>query len=196
MKTNFFLVVVLAVAVGCALAVMFFDRHPAAEKSAPQIAGRPSSPAPVQDAPAPVSPPAANSPAPGPDVSVSPAKIDRPQNPQIQRSGNAVNPKEPIHDPDARAALSFVGVDPAAESYWMSAINDPNLPANERKDLIEDLNEDGLSDPKHPGPEDMPLIANRLALLENLDPMDQVNADAMQEAYKDLTALLAGKPAH
>ena len=78
----------------------------------------------------------------------------------------------------------------------MGAINDPNLPAEERKDLIEDLNEDGLSDPKHPGPEDLPLILNRLQLIEELAPdaMDRVNADAFAEAYKDLNNMLAGKP--
>ena len=102
--------------------------------------------------------------------------------------------KPPVQDPDARAALSLVGADPLAEQYWAAAINDPNLPANERKDLIEDLNEDGLSDPKHPGPQDLPLIANRLRLIEELAPsaMDAVNADAFAEAYKDLQNLAAG----
>jgi len=102
--------------------------------------------------------------------------------------------KPPVQDPDARAALSLVGADPMAEQYWAAAINDPNLPANERKDLIEDLNEDGLSDPKHPGPQDLPLIANRLRLIEEMAPsaMDAVNADAFAEAYKDLQNLAAG----
>lgn len=108
--------------------------------------------------------------------------------------------KPPLVDPDARLALAFVGVDPDAEDYWLAAINDPSLPANERQDLIEDLNEVGISDPKHPAPEDLPVILSRIELLETLDPMDQVNLDAMKEAYKDLAnlALLAsgsgGKP--
>ena len=53
------------------------------------------------------------------------------------------------------------------------------------------LNEDGLSDPKHPGPEDLPLIMNRLVLIEKVAPTapDQVNAEAFQEAYKDLVNL-------
>jgi hypothetical protein len=110
------------------------------------------------------------------------------------KSGKPARVKPPIQDPDARAALSLVGADPLAEQYWAAAINDPNLPANERKDLIEDLNEDGLSDPKHPGPQDLPLIANRLRLIEELAPsaMDAVNADAFAEAYKDLQNLAAG----
>ena len=104
--------------------------------------------------------------------------------------------KAPILDPIARAALSSVGADPAADKYWMNAINDPTLPAEERKDLIEDLNEDGLSDPKNPSPQDLPLILNRLQLIEELAPhaMDQVNSDAFAEAQKDLNNMLAGEP--
>jgi len=99
--------------------------------------------------------------------------------------------KEPLQDPLAREALALVGADPIANEYWFAAINDMSLPANERQDLIEDLNEDGLSDPKHPGPEDLPLILTRLQLLEMIAPqaMDQVNAEAGVEAYKDLWRL-------
>ena len=91
----------------------------------------------------------------------------------------------------AREALGWVGADAEAEAYWFGAINDPSLPPNERQDLIEDLNEDGLSDPKHPTADDLPLIVSRLLLIEEvgLDAMDQVNADAFQEAYKDLVNL-------
>jgi len=106
--------------------------------------------------------------------------------------------KPPIQDPAARVALSFVGADPDAEEYWYAAINDPTLSEHERKDLIEDLNEDGLSDPKHPGPQDMPLILSRIRLIELLAPfsMDQVNAEAFAEAYKDLINLADGGPAN
>lgn len=54
--------------------------------------------------------------------------------------------------------------------------------------MIEDLNEDGLSDPQHPTQADLPLIVNRLLLIEAIaaNAMDQVNADAFAEAYKDL----------
>jgi hypothetical protein len=104
---------------------------------------------------------------------------------------NQPKPKEPIQDPDAREALSLVGTDPAAEAYWYLAINDPNLPAPERSDLIEDLNEDGISDPKHPTADDLPVIMRRIELIEGLGPeaMDKVNADAFEEAYKDLVNL-------
>ena len=127
------------------------------------------------------------------NVSVIPAKPAHP----IRKNDRPAQAKSPLQDPDARLALSFVGVDPMAEQYWMAAINDPDLPAEERKDLIEDLNEDGLSDPKHPGPEDLPLIVSRLRLIETLAPeaMDPVNAGAFAEAYRDLSNLLAGQPA-
>jgi hypothetical protein len=99
--------------------------------------------------------------------------------------------KEPLQDPIARVALTFVGMDPDAEDYWFAAINDLTLPANERQDLIEDLNEEGLEDPRHPTIDDLPLIINRLALIETIAPdaADQVNADAFMEAYKDLLNL-------
>jgi hypothetical protein len=84
-----------------------------------------------------------------------------------------------------------VGADPDAEAYWIEAINDTHLSAEERQNLIEDLNEDGLSDPKHPTADDLPLIVNRLLLIEDLAPeaMDSVNYDAFDEAYKDLLNL-------
>jgi uncharacterized membrane-anchored protein YhcB (DUF1043 family) len=91
-----------------------------------------------------------------------------------------------IPEPMARMALSFVGADPEAEAVWMTAINDPNLSPDTRQNLIEDLNEDGFSDPEHPTAADLPLIVRRMRLLEHLDAMDQVNNDAIAEAYKDL----------
>lgn len=98
---------------------------------------------------------------------------------------------ETTTDKLAREALSFVGLDPGAEEYWIEAINDPHLSADERQNLIEDLNEDGLSDPKHPTLDDLPVILSRLQLIEELAPgaMDQVNSDAFSEAYKDLLNL-------
>ena len=99
--------------------------------------------------------------------------------------------KPPIQDPMARSALAYVGADQDAETYWYKAINDPSLPAQERQDLIEDLNEDGLSDPHNPTADDLPLILSRIELIEEVvwDAMDEVNADAFLEAYKDLVNL-------
>jgi hypothetical protein len=90
--------------------------------------------------------------------------------------------------PWAREALALVGTDHDAELAWALAINDPTLPSEERKDLIEDLNQDGFADPAHVAPEELPLVLSRLALIEELAPdaMDDTNAAAFAEAYKDL----------
>jgi hypothetical protein len=91
-------------------------------------------------------------------------------------------------DPQARQALARVGADPRANEVWAMAINNPDLPPNERKDLIEDLNEDGFADPRNLTAEDLPLILTRIEIVEQLAPaaIDDVNAAAFQEAYKDL----------
>jgi hypothetical protein len=93
----------------------------------------------------------------------------------------------------ARAALDYVGEDPDAELVWAYAINDPNLSPQERSDLIEDLNETGFADPQNVTPADLPLISRRLELIEYLAPdaMDETNAAAFAEAYKDLSNMYA-----
>ena len=102
----------------------------------------------------------------------------------------AKKPKEPLHDPEARVAMSLVGIDPEAESYWLEAIFDSGLPDNEREDLMEDLNEEGLSDQKHLGPQDLPVILNRLAIIEEILPhADKFMVTHLGEAYKDLVNL-------
>ncbi len=90
--------------------------------------------------------------------------------------------------PLAREALVAVGTDPEADAVWAMAINDPTLSPHDRQDLIEDLNEQGL-DPKNLTVDDLPLIENRLLLIEQLAPdaMDDTNAAAFAEAYKDLS---------
>jgi len=65
---------------------------------------------------------------------------------------------------------------------------------------MEDLNEEGLSDHKHPGPQDLPVILNRLAIIEEILPhADEFMMTHLGEAYKDLVNLAeitqgAGKP--
>lgn len=110
---------------------------------------------------------------------------------QAAPSANANGPQ----DPAARVALGLVGADPAAEQYWTDAIFDPSLSDHEREDLMEDLNEDGLSDPKHPGPEDLSLILNRIQLIEDLAPYaDDFMLEHLGEAHKDLVNMLKGVP--
>jgi hypothetical protein len=101
------------------------------------------------------------------------------QDPRVNDSAK----KEPL----ARLALSYVGADAQANEFYQKAINDPVLTPNHRKNLIEDLNEDGLNFKKLTE-RDLPLIMNRIALIEQLAPnaMDAANAAAFKEAYKDL----------
>jgi len=119
-------------------------------------------------------------------ASLEPAKS--PANPSPQAKP-AKKPKELV-DPVARVAMGLVGMDRDAEAYWLEAIYDTSLPDNEREDLMEDLNEDGLSDPKNPGPQDLPLILSRLALIEEIVPhADEFMLRHLGEAYKDLMNL-------
>jgi hypothetical protein len=93
----------------------------------------------------------------------------------------------------ARAALDYVGIEPDANVIWIAAINDPRLSDDDRQNLIEDLNENGFADPKNPTLDDLPMIENRIALIETLAPdaMDDVNLASFEEAYKDLTEMRA-----
>lgn len=110
-------------------------------------------------------------------------RVQRASPTPLQKSG-----KPPRQDPFARVALAMVGSDPTAEAYWAIAINDPSLSESEREDLIEDLNEEGFEDPKNPTIEELPIIINRLQIIEDYAPfaMDEVNARSFAEAYKDL----------
>jgi hypothetical protein len=99
---------------------------------------------------------------------------------------------EPIIAHDlAREALAGVGADPHAEEVWKTAINDPAMSPKQRSDLIEDLNETGFEDPSNVQPNELPIVLNRLALIEDLAPdaMDDTNAAAFAEAHKDLTRI-------
>jgi hypothetical protein len=109
------------------------------------------------------------------------------------RAKNSAGAKEQPQDPMARVALSEVGVDPFAEEYWLAAINDPTLSDHEREDLIEDLNEEGFDDPKNLTADDLPLILRRIEIIETYAPdaMDDTNAAAFLEAYKDLLNMYA-----
>jgi hypothetical protein len=145
----------------------------------------PGSPAPPQ-VPQPSLPASVPTPTPSP---VTPPIQPPPQGQRITRpAGPPVMPEGPVPEPVARRALGFVGTDADAERVWGAAINDPGMPANDRKNLIEDLNEDGFPDPRNITMDDLPLIEARIALIEQIgnDAMDETNYAAFQEAYKDL----------
>lgn len=105
---------------------------------------------------------------------------------QMYNDPRLVDPatKEPL----ARVALNFVGADAQANEFYQKAINDPALSNEHRKNLIEDLNRDGFPSTKNLTERDLPLIMNRISIIEQLAPSatDPVNAAAFQEAYKDL----------
>jgi hypothetical protein len=107
------------------------------------------------------------------------------QNPLLTNSAG----KEPL----ARLALNFVGADVLANEFYEKTINDPLLTKSHRKNLIEDLNQDGFPDTRNLTARDLALIENRIRLIEQLAPaaMDEVNAAAFKEAYKDLINMRA-----
>ena len=146
-------------------------------------AGQPNAPA---EAAAPSDGPRTPAPPPGGPAPARSAQVSAA--PAVPATGGNRGGKAPLQNPTARVALAFVGAYPEAEEVWFAAINDPLLPAEERKDLIEDLNEDGFPDPRNLTPEDLPVIVSRIQVIEELAPdaMDEVNADAFAEAYKDL----------
>ena len=113
------------------------------------------------------------------------------QNPYLTNSAG----KEPL----ARLALNFVGADTQANAFYEQTINDPILNRSHRKNLIEDLNQDGFADTRNLTAKDLPLIENRIRLIEQMAPsaMDEVNAAAFKEAYKDLLNMrtkITGQP--
>ena len=100
--------------------------------------------------------------------------------------------KEPL----ARLALNFAGADPQADALYKLAIRDAALTDKSRRELIEDLNQDGFDNLKSLSARDLQLVQNRLTLInqsrnEN-DP--KTIADAFNEAEKDLKEMLAKNP--
>ena len=121
---------------------------------------------------------------------VRPAQVDEQSDTRVEAEIVA----EPVYeDPKskairARAALAWIGRDPEADADYIQLINDPTVSANDRHNLIEDLNEDGFADPDNPTVDDLPMIKYRIDLIDDQAPfaMDKTNADAFAEARKDL----------
>lgn len=129
------------------------------------------------------------------------------EKPEVATNTEATDPgqealKNSVSAPEdpakARAAMGLVGIDPEAETYWTEVINDPNVPATERRVLIQGLSQAGLSNPRNPTPDDMAIIANRMALIEEIAPdaVDQSNADAFADVYNNLASLYDAQPAN
>lgn len=104
------------------------------------------------------------------------------------------DPRVPVaeKEPLARVALNYLGANPQAEPFFKTAINDPAMPADHRRNLIEDLNQDGFPNQRSLTEKDVPLIQNRLRFIEQNAPnsIDAVNAAAFAEANKDLLQML------
>lgn len=99
--------------------------------------------------------------------------------------------KEPL----ARLALAFVGTNPQAEELFHKAVLDQSLLPDQRRNLMEDLNQDGLSGSKAPTEEDLKIIASRYALTQAYLQQDYVQGDQLlvegfREADKDLRNML------
>ena len=102
-------------------------------------------------------------------------------------------------EPFARLALNYVGADAQADGFYQKAINDMTLTESHRKNLIEDLNQDGFPDTRNLTARDLPLIQNRITFIEQQAPLatDPANVAAFKEAYKDLLKMRerASRPA-
>jgi hypothetical protein len=95
--------------------------------------------------------------------------------------------------PLAQMALTYVGKSEKADTLFFKAINGSALNRDTRRNLIEDLNQNGFADPKNLSSADLPLIQKRLALIDASLPnaADPVDAEAFREARKDLLAMKA-----
>ncbi len=110
----------------------------------------------------------------------------------VAPASNAPTTHPAVDLQEARDALELVGTDVDAEMLWVRAINDPGLSANDRSDLIEDLNDHGVPREKDVTAKDLPIIKRRMQIIHEhaSAPMDDVNAAAFAEAYKDLSNML------
>jgi hypothetical protein len=95
----------------------------------------------------------------------------------------------------ARLALAYVGNSDQAVELFHAAVLDPTLKPDQRRELVEDLNQDGLSSKKNFSPADLKVIARRYELTQAYLQQDYVLADqtlnaAFHEADKDLAKML------
>ena len=111
---------------------------------------------------------------------------------EAEMAAEAVDEEPKAKAERARVALFMIGYDREADAVYIELINDPSVSANDRHNLIEDLNEEGFPDPDNPTLDDLPMIEYRIALIDDEAPyaMDQTNADAFQEARKDLVNMV------
>jgi len=112
---------------------------------------------------------------------------------QFYKDGRVTEPDS--REPLARVALTYVGASDSAVQLWHTAINDASLKPAQRRELVLDLDQDGLQNDKTPTPVDLPIVANRLSITQAYLQQDYVQNDpvlqkAFLEANKDLQKLL------
>lgn len=91
-----------------------------------------------------------------------------------------------VKEPLVRSALAFVGVNDQALQVFGQAVRDPALQGEVIRNLVEDLNQDGIRNEKQPTPEDLKLIANRYALTQRYLQQDFVlNNKALLEGFRE-----------
>jgi len=98
-------------------------------------------------------------------------------------------------EPLARVGLAYVGVSQEAAELWHTAVLDTTLKPDHRRELVEDLNTDGLGNKKNPTPQDLQIIAKRYELTQAYLQQDYTQNDpvlrkAFLEADKDLRNML------
>ena len=133
-------------------------------------------------------------PAPQPAIPIAQGPATQPAPKVARATPRRATSKTPVDavsqkkETEIRDILDMVGADTGATDTWIKAINDATLASESRKNLIEDLNEAGFADPKNLSESELTLVKSRILLIDGLAPraMDQTNADAFQEARKDL----------
>ena len=90
-----------------------------------------------------------------------------------------------------RFALNYAGLNPQADELWRTSIFDKSISLEDRRDLIEDLNDDGFENRRQLTERDIQLARNRLALIARFQKdADEKTLPAFAEAQKDLQNML------
>jgi hypothetical protein len=95
----------------------------------------------------------------------------------------------------ARVALAYVGANDQAGELFHAAVLDQTLKPDQTRNLVEDLNQDGLANRRTPTTEDLKIIARRFEITQAYLQQDFVINNktlsaAFREADKDLRNLL------
>ena len=92
----------------------------------------------------------------------------------------------------AQVSLDSAGLDPSADQFFKMALNDPNIPADDRRNLAEDFADHGVN-AKNPSARDFQVMQNRYGQLDQLmaNATDPLIVAGLTEAKKDLTKFIS-----